>query len=61
MTDYLKMIRAAYYEAGRAQPSEYDPLPSWESLPVQLREALIVWHDGHKHGGQEERGRPRGN
>jgi hypothetical protein len=54
----LKKIRAAYYAAGRAQPPEYDPLPSWETLSIQLREAFIhVWHDGHKHGAEEERGR----
>jgi hypothetical protein len=39
MDETLKKIRIAYYEAGRPQPSEYDP--SWESLPIQLREAFI--------------------
>jgi hypothetical protein len=28
----LKAIRAAYYEAGRVQPADYPPLPSWQSL-----------------------------
>ena len=54
MDSYLKKTRAAYYEAGRRQPSEYDPLPYWESLPIQMREAFIhVWHDGHSHGVRE--------
>ena len=60
MDETLKKIRIAYYEAGRQQPSEYDPLPSWESLSIQLREAFIhVWQDGHKQGTHEEQGRPR--
>jgi hypothetical protein len=37
MSSELKAIRAAYYEAGRVQPSEYPPLPSWESLPKTQR------------------------
>jgi len=50
----LKKVRDAYYTAGREQPSQYDPLPSWESLPPQLLEAFIhVWHDGLKHGAEE--------
>jgi hypothetical protein len=51
MDENLKNVRAAYYEAGRKQPSDYDPLPSWEALPMQLREAFIhVWYDGHRTG-----------
>jgi hypothetical protein len=43
----LKAIRAAYYEAGRVQPADYPPLPSWQSLPIELREAFIhVYHSG---------------
>src|SRR5262245_58253047 len=37
----LKAVRAAYYEAGRIQPTDYPPLPSWQSLPIELREAFI--------------------
>jgi hypothetical protein len=56
MGDNLKKIRATYYEAGRLQPSDYDPLPSWESLPIQLREAFIhVWHEGHSQGARESK------
>jgi len=52
----LRMIRTAYDAAGRAQPAEYDPLPSWEALPPPMREVLIyMWHDGLKYGAQEER------
>jgi hypothetical protein len=41
MSEELKAIRAAYYEAERVQPAEYPPLPSWQSLPIELREAFI--------------------
>jgi hypothetical protein len=41
MSEELKAIRAAYYEAGRVQPADYPPLPSWQSLPIELREAFI--------------------
>jgi hypothetical protein len=55
----LKMIMAAYDAAARAHLPEYDPLPSWEALPLPMRQALIyVWHDGQKHGAEEERERP---
>jgi hypothetical protein len=37
----LKAIRAAYYEAGRIQTADHPPLPSWQSLPIELREAFI--------------------
>jgi len=37
----LKRIKAAYAEADEEQPSEYGPLPKWETLPIQLREAII--------------------
>jgi hypothetical protein len=43
----LKAIRAAYYEAGRVQPADHPPLPAWQSLPIELREAIIhVYHAG---------------
>jgi len=33
---------------------EHDPLPSWGSLPLSVREAFIhVWHDGLTHGAEE--------
>jgi hypothetical protein len=45
--DTLKKIREAYAEACREQSSEYPPLPAWEMLPIQMREALIhVYHQG---------------
>jgi len=56
----LKKIRAAYYAACREPDREHDPLPSWDSLPLSMREALIhVWHDGYNHGAEdaEEQGR----
>ena len=40
-------IRDAYEEAGREQPSEYPPLPAWEALSQELREAIIhVYYRG---------------
>ena len=37
----LKRIRRAYTEAETEQPAHYEPLPKWETLPIQLREAII--------------------
>ena len=37
----LKAIRAAYHEAGRVQPADYPPLPPWQRLLIELREAFI--------------------
>ena len=37
----LKRIQEAYAQAESEQPAEYDPLPKWETLPIQLREAII--------------------
>jgi len=39
--DRLKRIQEAYAEAESAQTAEYGPLPKWETLPIQLREAII--------------------
>jgi len=37
----LTRIREAYAEAESEQPANYDPLPKWETLPIQMREAII--------------------
>jgi hypothetical protein len=37
----LERIQRAYAEAETEQPAEYDPLPKWETLPIQMREAII--------------------
>jgi hypothetical protein len=37
----LERIRRAYAEAGTEQPAQYEPLPKWDTLPIQLREAII--------------------
>jgi hypothetical protein len=37
----LRRIQAAYTESESDQPAEYEPLPKWESLPIQVREAII--------------------
>jgi hypothetical protein len=56
MDETLKKIRAAYYEAARVQLTEYDPLPKWDALPIQLREALIhMWHVGREDSRREWR------
>jgi hypothetical protein len=52
----LDKIKAAYEEAGRVQPPEYPPLPPWENLPMEMREALIhVFHAGRTSAKDEER------
>jgi hypothetical protein len=37
----LERIQEAYAEAETEQPLQYDPLPKWETLPIELREAII--------------------
>ena len=37
----LERIQAAYAESEEEQPADYEPLPKWETLPIQLREAII--------------------
>jgi hypothetical protein len=37
----LNRIREAYAEAESEQPAGYGPLPKWETLPIQVREAII--------------------
>ena len=37
----LERIQRAYAEAESEQSEEYDPLPKWETLPIQVREAII--------------------
>jgi hypothetical protein len=37
----LKRIQAAYAEAEDEQPANYGPLPKWEMLPIQVRDAII--------------------
>jgi len=37
----LNRIREAYAEAESEQPANYGPLPKWETLPIQMREAII--------------------
>jgi hypothetical protein len=39
----LERIQGVYAaaETEQPQPLRYDPLPKWETLPIQLREAII--------------------
>jgi hypothetical protein len=47
MNERLQKIRDAYEEAGREQPAEYPPLPAWETLSLEMREAIIhVYYRG---------------
>ena len=47
----LKRVREAYADAARKQPAEYPPLPVWEALPSEMREALIhIYFAGRKDG-----------
>jgi len=41
MTNDLAKVREAYARARAAQPSDYPSLPTWEKLPIELREAFI--------------------
>ena len=53
----LKRIRQAYYRAEREQPADYDPLPKWETLPIQVREAIIhVYHEARRDALSEIKG-----
>jgi hypothetical protein len=47
MDERLQKIRDAYDEAGREQPSEYPALPAWETLSIEMREAIVhVYYRG---------------
>ena len=51
MDDTLKKIREAYAHAGRDQPAAYPPLPAWEKLGIELREAFVsIYHRGRRDG-----------
>ena len=51
LDEALKKIREAYAQAGRDQPAEYPPLPAWEALSLELREAFIsIYHRGRLDG-----------
>jgi len=53
----LERIRRAYAEAETEQPAQYEPLPKWETLPIQLREAIIhVYLAGRLNALSEVRG-----
>jgi hypothetical protein len=41
MDERLQKICDAYDEAGREQPSEYPALPAWETLSIEMREAIV--------------------
>ena len=41
MSETLHKIQGAYADAGRNQPLNYPPLPAWEALPLEIREAFV--------------------
>jgi len=41
MSSMLQKIRDAWAQAADEQPSEYPPLPEWDALPIEMREAII--------------------
>ena len=48
-------IREAYENAGHKQPREYPPLPPWDWLPIEMREAFIsVSYAGRKAAAREQ-------
>jgi hypothetical protein len=50
MDETLQKIRAAYAQAG-APTAEYPPLPAWEALSLELREAFVsIYHRGRRDG-----------
>jgi len=34
-------LAAVHAEAESEQPADYDPPPKWETLPIEMREAII--------------------
>ena len=51
MDETLQKIREAYTQAGRDQPAKYPPLPAWETLSPELREAFIsIYNRGRRDG-----------
>jgi hypothetical protein len=57
MNDTLEKIREAYAQVGRDQPAEFSPLPAWEALSREPREAFIsIYHRGRRDGLSEELG-----
>jgi hypothetical protein len=60
VTSDLEKVREAYARARAAQPSEYPPLPTWENLPLQMREAFIdVFGAGRMDAFREEEAKRR--
>jgi hypothetical protein len=37
----LAKVQPAYAGAARSQPAHYPPLPAWEDLPREIREAFV--------------------
>jgi hypothetical protein len=57
MNETLRKIRSAYAIAGREQPAHYSPLPAWNELSIEVREAIIdVYHAGRRDAREEAHG-----
>jgi hypothetical protein len=51
----LDKIKAAYAQAGKVQPREYKPLPPWDNLGIEMREAFShVYGQGRRDARDEE-------
>jgi hypothetical protein len=56
MSDMPREVQEAYERAARKQPSHYEPLPAWETLSLELKEAFIfVYYQGRMDGIKETR------
>jgi hypothetical protein len=59
MPDMPREVQEAYEQAARKQPAQSEPLPSWETLSLELREAFIyVYYQGRLEGVREMRELP---
>jgi hypothetical protein len=49
----LRDIHKAYAQAAAELPKKYPALPSWEALPIELRELIIgVYYFGKRDAGR---------
>jgi hypothetical protein len=59
MSDMPREVQEAYEKAAGKQPPHYEPLPPWETLSRELREAFIfVYYQGRTDGIKEIRDLP---
>jgi hypothetical protein len=54
--NYLEKIRAAYTAAVRQPPSSEPALPTWDELPLEMREAFVAVFCAGRRDALDERG-----